>query len=195
MVWTPPTTRANGNLITATIWNTDLTDNLSFLGVSHDHSGDSGDGGNVTRGMFIAPAAVNGGGAVLSSTIDTVFPAATLPDGSATDVIFGFRIPANFQAADKLVIILNPQATGDIVRDGLIGYAADGQANSTHLDSLTITTVSLVDNTFKEDSILGDWDSEAALDIVGIQYRRDGSDSADLFTSALHIHGLYFEWH
>ncbi len=31
MAWTAPTTRSTGTLITAAIWNTDLTDNLAYL--------------------------------------------------------------------------------------------------------------------------------------------------------------------
>lgn len=31
MAWTSPTTRTTGELITATIWNTDLTNNLTYL--------------------------------------------------------------------------------------------------------------------------------------------------------------------
>lgn len=43
MAWTAPTTRATGDIITAAIWNTDVVDNLAFLG-THAHSGASGDG-------------------------------------------------------------------------------------------------------------------------------------------------------
>jgi len=44
MGWTNPTLRTSGELITANIWNTDLVDNLLFMGNTHDHSGDAGDG-------------------------------------------------------------------------------------------------------------------------------------------------------
>lgn len=36
MAWTAPTTRATGDLITASIWNTDLTDNLAYLKTQTD---------------------------------------------------------------------------------------------------------------------------------------------------------------
>ncbi len=35
MAWTTPTTRATGDLITASIWNTDLTENLKAGGEGH----------------------------------------------------------------------------------------------------------------------------------------------------------------
>src|SRR5215510_12650118 len=39
MVWTAPTPRTTGELITASIWNTDLTDNLNLLKTSIANDG------------------------------------------------------------------------------------------------------------------------------------------------------------
>lgn len=36
MAWTAPTTRATGDFITASIWNTDVVDNLSYLKTEAD---------------------------------------------------------------------------------------------------------------------------------------------------------------
>jgi hypothetical protein len=47
MAWTAPTTRTTDTLITAAIWNTDIEDNLTWLGASHDHNGGSGDGATL----------------------------------------------------------------------------------------------------------------------------------------------------
>ena len=38
MAWTTPTTRSTSDLITASIWNTDLTDNLAYLKTSADRT-------------------------------------------------------------------------------------------------------------------------------------------------------------
>lgn len=38
MAWTAPTTRATNDLISAANWNTDLVDNLSWLGTSRPHA-------------------------------------------------------------------------------------------------------------------------------------------------------------
>lgn len=46
--WTEPTQRATSDLITAAIWNTDIVNNILWLGNSHDHDGDAGDGGTIT---------------------------------------------------------------------------------------------------------------------------------------------------
>lgn len=39
MAWTPPTARTTGELITASVWNTDLRDNLMFLKTPLDNAG------------------------------------------------------------------------------------------------------------------------------------------------------------
>jgi len=50
MAWTAPSTKTTGTLVTAAIWNEQITANLTFLGANHDHSGDAGDGGTITGG-------------------------------------------------------------------------------------------------------------------------------------------------
>jgi len=45
MAWTAPSTRSTGQLVTAAIWNEQVTNNLTWLGTSHDHNGGAGDGG------------------------------------------------------------------------------------------------------------------------------------------------------
>jgi len=40
MAWTAPTTRSTGDLITASIWNTDLKDNLDYLKTEADKLND-----------------------------------------------------------------------------------------------------------------------------------------------------------
>jgi hypothetical protein len=48
MAWTVPATRTTGTLITAALWNAAVIDNIRFLGVTHNHSGDAGDGATLT---------------------------------------------------------------------------------------------------------------------------------------------------
>ena len=47
MAWTAPAIQTTNTHITAAIWNAQITDNMTFLGVSHNHSGDAGDGAAV----------------------------------------------------------------------------------------------------------------------------------------------------
>ena len=47
MAWTAPTQRTTGTLITSAIYNTDIIDDLTFLGVTHAHAGAAGDGATI----------------------------------------------------------------------------------------------------------------------------------------------------
>lgn len=47
MAWVTPSTKSTGLLITAAIWNEQVYGNIGFLGFTHDHSGDPGDGAAV----------------------------------------------------------------------------------------------------------------------------------------------------
>jgi len=44
MAWTTPATQTTNTHITAAVWNAQITDNLAFLGNTHNHNGDAGDG-------------------------------------------------------------------------------------------------------------------------------------------------------
>jgi hypothetical protein len=60
MAWTTPATQTNTTLVTAALWNEQITNNMQFMGAAHDHSGDAGDGVTLTPipsgmiGMFDA---------------------------------------------------------------------------------------------------------------------------------------------
>jgi len=60
MAWTTPATQTNTTLVTAALWNEQITNNMQFMGAAHDHSGDAGDGVTLTTipsgmiGMFDA---------------------------------------------------------------------------------------------------------------------------------------------
>jgi len=47
MAWTNPTLRTTGDVVSVSVWNVDVIENLSFLGSQHDHNGDNGDGGTT----------------------------------------------------------------------------------------------------------------------------------------------------
>jgi hypothetical protein len=64
MAWTNPTTRSTGNLITASIWNTDLVDNLNYIHSTF---------GVASFGLRSAGLLVVGDGKDYSSPIPAVF--------------------------------------------------------------------------------------------------------------------------
>ena len=47
MAWTAPSTKSTGTLVTAATWNEQVTNNMTWLGTSHDHNGGAGDGGTL----------------------------------------------------------------------------------------------------------------------------------------------------
>lgn len=53
-VWTAPRTWVVGEVPTAALMNLHVRDNLLFLGATHDHSGDAGDGQTLGVGHVLA---------------------------------------------------------------------------------------------------------------------------------------------
>ena len=52
MSWTALRTHATGDIVTSSMLNTDVRDNLGVLSV-HEHSGDAGDGAGLTIGLIL----------------------------------------------------------------------------------------------------------------------------------------------
>jgi hypothetical protein len=44
MAWSTPVTQTTSTHITAAVWNAQIADNMAFLGNTHNHDGDPGDG-------------------------------------------------------------------------------------------------------------------------------------------------------
>lgn len=44
MAWTTPATQTTSTHITAALWNQQITDNMTYLGSTHNHDGSAGDG-------------------------------------------------------------------------------------------------------------------------------------------------------
>lgn len=82
MAWTAPTTRTTGTLITAAIWNTDVVDNLTYLGNTHDHTTAAGAGGGAALAAAGIPSMVNGTAAVATWTSTTSISAQDVTGGS-----------------------------------------------------------------------------------------------------------------
>jgi len=57
MAWSNPSLRTTGDLITVSVWNNDVVENISYFGSSHAHSGRDGDGGDLG---IIIPAGMIG---------------------------------------------------------------------------------------------------------------------------------------
>lgn len=194
MAWTAPTTRVTGELITSTIWNTDLVDNLLFLGNTHDHSGDAGDGAGVRRAQWKYPGAVVSGGVLNSRKFG--FPAATLPDVElAAQVLFSFAVPATWQALQKLVLLVIPEGTGNLNRSTEYNIGKNGETPA--FLSGTTKTVAVTNNQIFEDSLLGVGELQNSnlekTDYVSVVYTRN-VDAADTVNANVFAIGLLVEW-
>lgn len=58
--WTTPRTWVDGEVETTTIFNTAIRDNIDFLGRTHDHSGDAGDGADLVGDSVLAAQVYDG---------------------------------------------------------------------------------------------------------------------------------------
>ena len=123
MAWTAPTTRTTGTLITAAIWNTDLTDNLTFLGVNHDHSGDSGDGGTIKP---LVTSGISAGSSTSSTSyVDVTSASLSLTLVAAQTVIFfarfTYRVAGGAAVVGTVKTVLDA-TNGDEVLPGVADF-------------------------------------------------------------------------
>lgn len=54
MSWTAPRTWVTGEVETTGIFNRELRDNIGFSGRRHDHSGDPGDGADLSHFVILS---------------------------------------------------------------------------------------------------------------------------------------------
>jgi hypothetical protein len=76
MAWSTPVTQSTGTHITAAVWNAQITDNLTFLGSTHNHSGDAGDGSLyalLPQGIILMADAACPSGWTRVSALDGLF--------------------------------------------------------------------------------------------------------------------------
>jgi len=76
MGWTTPTVLTTNAHITAAVWNAQIADNVAFLGNTHDHSGDAGDGSLyalLPQGIILMADAACPSGWTRVSALDGLF--------------------------------------------------------------------------------------------------------------------------
>tara|TARA_Y100000310_G_scaffold295019_1_gene325971 strand:+ start:2936 stop:3436 length:501 start_codon:yes stop_codon:yes gene_type:complete len=145
MAWTGPTTRSTGDLITASIWNVDLKDNLDYLKTKEVWF-EVGHTGNFSGYFNVGWLA-----------------------GSGQSIRMNGRVPDDFVSLTEAKIIVIPRATqGAANWDIFSYYAANGEAYNTHSESDTSTTYNVTLNQFFEVDISGILTSLAAGDYVGV---------------------------
>lgn len=108
MAWTAPTTRLTGDLITASIWNTDLTDNLIYLKTQTDLVG-----GISQKLIYKTVTETVNNSTVLQNDNELLFP-----------------ILANEKWTFISLIIYNSSAVADFKLDYTIPAGASGKFSS-----------------------------------------------------------------
>jgi len=115
MAWTAPTTRATGNLITASIWNTDIVDNLDALKAPPTDTAEVTSGYTTTSTSF-----VNVDGTNLSLSITTTggdllvhFHGAGDNLTTATFTYFDFTVNGTRQGSADGITYFGRDATND----------------------------------------------------------------------------------
>lgn len=139
MAWTSPTTRTTGTLITASIWNTDVVDNLSYLKTSIN--------ANIllSSGMWASTTLPAGQGTVEMSTNKQNFKYISFADGAYSYCEVGFPLPADYNGSTMTAVFywMHPATT---VNFGVcFGIQGRAYANDDSGDQAWGTEVTAVD--------------------------------------------------
>tara|TARA_Y100000310_G_scaffold292210_1_gene320796 strand:+ start:2286 stop:2879 length:594 start_codon:yes stop_codon:yes gene_type:complete len=196
MGWTPPKDWTDGEIVTEENMDTHVKDNLTFLGDTHDHSGDSGDGAAVTRGIFVQAGAVYGAGATDRQLVG-LWPETSLADGGDGYAIFVFRLPTYYTSVSKLVALLRAGVAGnEIYRHVDISATAHNEAGSgTHAGTTLAGTVTMTASAILEDDISSALHVDiSAGDYISVTYRREGAHVDDNHAATCGLVGIYVEF-
>lgn len=203
MAWTePPRTWVSEEIVTAAIMNTHVKDQLIFLGGVHKHGGANGDGGTIVAIPAAIPKSLwcpaNGafGTGAVDHLSDSSWGGVGFADGQINSTIFSFPLPADFNTLIKLVVLIHPQATGNVYRTVDTIASADAELDSGgHAGSIALIAVAVVDNTMKADDVSAALSSSAAaLDYVTMVYQRDAVDALDTHSAQLGVIGMLLEY-
>lgn len=170
MAWTAPTTRSTGDLITATIWNTDLVDNLQYL---HDRAE------TIWAWPDTPAAGVMGDYAVRSR-------------GVGNSASISFCVPDDFDAIIGIEIALAQTNSGNLQYDLESDYCNPDSSElyNVHSESSLNQTVAVTANKPIFLSAAGVFTALAAGDICGLTITNDGVGGA----GSMYVVGLRFTY-
>ena len=183
MAWTTPRTWTTGELVTKTIMDTHVRDNLSFLGAIH-HS------------IWAQPHAVSGTGAVLATTITgySNVGVAELVDSQDDVVYFSVPIPTDFVTLTKAAVVLVPGGTGNMRVGATSTYGAAGELMATHGDLISLADVAVTIDLVTERSMSAMLTLLAAGDRLGLKFSREGTHANDTVGASVFVLGLLLEY-
>ena len=195
MAYTVPTDLSTGDTVTAAIWNTDIEGNTLWFAGTHDHSGDTGDGGNIRHSMWVQPHYSVGANDVLATVYGaTLYSGTETADAETDDIYWTIAIPTGFNTLQKAVVVALTAGTGNIYRSVTTAFAASGEAHNTHSDAIAIAAVAAVANQMLEDDISAAFTGIAAGDYVGVMWERQAGHASDTIGTTVTVLGLLLEW-
>jgi len=135
-------------------------------------------------------------GASTLNSNDGDYACAVSNDMADVHTYFAFSVPDNYTSTTKCIVKVATQggAGGNLWRAVNTDFAANGEAKTTHSDSIAAATVALTTNVITEDDITAALTGMAAGDTVGLDYNRIGNHGNDTLGAALSIYKLTFEY-
>ena len=185
MAWTTPRTWTTGELVTKTIMDTHVRDNLTWLGAA-------------AHAIWAQPHSVTGTGAVLSTNVTgaTDYAAAECVDAQTNDIFFSVPIPAGFVSLTKAVLVIISKGTGNLrwLADSI--FAADGESYIANGGSIAAANIAVTANQVKELTLQAGTllTGLAAGDRLGLDFSRQGAHVDDTVTASVFVLGLLLEY-
>lgn len=167
MTWTEPVTRNTGDLITASIWNSDLVDNLMYL-----------HGRTVTQWLEPDANVSSLGGYVLGA-----FAGLVLQTGEWTR--FTWALPTDFAELTGLDVVALSTATLTAQYDLDSNYAAPGEPYNTHAETVANSQMVLPQHTLTRLDARAVFSSVAAGDLCALKITNDGPADLRVIGAAL----------
>ena len=149
--------------------------------------------GALTRSIWIMPFNATGTGVTFPSSINS-WPSAKTADAQTNIVYFAIPIPSDFLVLTKAVLVYISSGTGNIYRSVATSFAANGQSEATHTDSIASAAVAVTAIYIDEDDISAAFTGILANDYVSVRLTRDGANALDTTTAALDVIGLLINY-
>jgi len=190
MAWTSPTTRATGVLVTASIWNTDVVDNLVYLYSQVNAQI------QIPGGAWL-PRTTTGGSSTSFETTTNKNNFAVMDFSDSGGFLYAnytHELPSDYDGG-TVTFHVNWTAASASTNSVVIGLQATSYANDDALDAAFGTAQSVTDanlangdlNVSAESSAITIAGSPAAGDVVIWQLYRNSGDGSDTLAATVRV--------
>ena len=190
MAYTAPTTRSTGNLITATIWNTDVVDNIIYLNSKVNAQI------QIPAGAWL-PAVTGGASSSSFETTTNTRNYRTLDfsnSGGVLKAYFSLQMPSDYNGG-TITYHVNWTCQDASTNSAYFGLTGISHANGEALDSVSGTPQYVTDantgneylNISDESSALTIYTTPAAGEVVDWLFWRDSGNVADDLAATVRV--------